>query len=73
MAKLSAYLPPVLDPRILYRRITWMRKLNTNQVAALDNIVIIQDGGIDPQSIAVLMPYNEYIQLQQFAIEKGSK
>lgn len=63
MAKNNA--TPIIDPRVQFRGTTVLRTLNVAELNALDGPIVLQDGG--GNRLAVLVPYEQYLTLQDKA------
>lgn len=56
---------PHIDPRIGYRGVSELRKLNADTLRKIEGLIVVQDNG---QPIAVIVPFDLYLEIQQ---EKG--
>jgi hypothetical protein len=60
---------PTIDPKVKYRGVSELRKLNAERLADLDGLLVIQN---DDEPIAVIVPYETFIEMQnRMAIWKG--
>ena len=53
---------PQIDPRVQYVGVSRLRALNTSQLRANKNVLVVQDGS---ETLAVLVSYEMFLQIQQ--------
>jgi len=68
MAKQDRREVPIVDERIIFRGTTYLRQLTATALRDLDKIVVFQEGS-EAERLAVLMPYDQFIILQERARE----
>lgn len=61
---------PHVDPRIGYRGVSELRKLNADTLRKIDGIIVIQDNG---QPVAVIVPFALYLDIQSQALGQEVK
>lgn len=62
--------PPLIDERIEFRGTSFLRSLNTDNLEKLQKTIVFQDGP-SVKRLAVLIPYDQYVVLQQQAVACG--
>ena len=69
---------PIIDPRVKYVGASYLRKFNSTQLRQLDGVIVVRDNS---EPLAVIVPYETYLVLQQTvrvnmgvgAFERGSE
>lgn len=56
---------PYIDPKVGYRGVSELRKLNAETLRQIEGLIVVQDNG---QPIAVIVPFDLYLEIQK---EKG--
>lgn len=60
--------PPVIDDRVEFRGVSYLRDLNATSLGDLEKIIVLQDS--NARRLAVLIPYDQYLVLQKVAAIK---
>lgn len=53
---------PTLDPRVRYRGVSELRKLNTERLRDLEGLLVIQD---NDEPLAVIVPIKTFMEMQE--------
>lgn len=61
--------PPFIDDRVDFRGISFLRTLNLETARELSKVTVIQDDG---ERILVVIPYEDYMRIQEEALGKDS-
>lgn len=61
---------PHIDPRIGYRGVSELRRLNANTLRQIEGLIVIQDNG-DP--VVVIVPFGLYLEIQETAMRADDK
>lgn len=60
--------PPVIDERLEFRGVSYLRELNAFTLGKLEKVIVFQES--DARRLAVLIPYEQYLVLQAAAVGK---
>jgi len=66
MAKTKPTPPIKIDERLAFRGTSYLRQLSSDALRELKGVVVIQDGA-DAERLAVILPYSQYLELQEAA------
>lgn len=53
---------PKIDPRVSYRGVSELRKLNADTLRKVEGLIVVQDNG---NPIAVIVPFDLYLEIQK--------
>lgn len=53
---------PHIDPRVAYRGVSELRKLNAERLRDLDGLLILQE---NDEPLAVVVPFDLYLEIQE--------